>query len=219
MTDLIQNKKSGKEIALTSTELVVLLLLPLPFLKLNVLYLVFALVIMLLSKYIRKESWSEYGFRSVKQKQLFIAIAIGIIFGFADNFLLEPLLTKLVGAEPDLSAYKAVEGNVANLVAMLALGWIVGGLFEEFFFRGYLYNRMSLLISNPTIFKWTAILITSLVFAFAHDYQGIGGIADTFIFAVVMGLLYFRLGKNVWYLVLIHGFYDTVGIFRLFLGA
>ena len=201
----------------SAVELMVLLSLPLPFLHLNAIYLVAALIITLSSKFFRKEKWPDYGFKSIEQKGILLAIAIGITYGFADNFLLEPLLTKLVGAEPDLSAYKAVKGNVANLIAMLALGWIVGGLFEEYFFRGYLYNRMRLLISNPTIYKWTAILITSLVFAFAHDYQGIGGIADTFIFAVVMGLLYFRLGKNVWYLVLIHGFYDTVGIFRLFL--
>lgn len=217
MTDNIQKEKSGKEITLTSIELIVLLLLPLPFLKLNVLYLVFALIIMLLSKYIRKENWSEYGFRSVKQKQLFIAVAIGIIFGFADNFLIEPLITKLVGAEPDLSSYEGVKRNIAGLIGMLALGWLVGGLFEEFFFRGYLFNRINSLFINPVLQKSISILLVSVVFAFAHNYQGIGGIIGTFWFSIVMSLLYFYFGRNVWYLILIHGLYDTVGIFRLFL--
>ena len=217
MTDNIQNNKSGKEITLASVELIVLLLLPLPFLKLNVLYLVFALVIMLSSKYIRKESWSEYGFRSVKQKQLFIAIAIGISFGFVDNFLIEPLITRLVGAEPDLSSYEGVKGNIAGLIGMLALGWLVGGLFEEFFFRGYLFNRINSLFTNPVLQKSISILVISVVFAFAHNYQGIGGIIGTFEFSIVMSFLYFYFGRNVWYLILVHGFYDTVGIFRLFL--
>lgn len=219
MTDYHEQKSLTQAKIWAISEIIVLLLLPLPFFKLNLIYLIAAIVITLSSKFIRKETWTDIGFKKVSTGGLLLASAIGIVYGFADNFLLEPVLTWIVGAEPDLSAYKAVEGNVVNLIAMLALGWIVGGLFEEYFFRGYLFNRMSFLISNPAIYKWTAILITSVVFAFAHDYQGIGGITDTFIFAVVMGLVYFKMGKNVWYLVLIHGFYDTVGIFRLYFGA
>jgi membrane protease YdiL (CAAX protease family) len=217
MIDNIQSKKTGRATILTAAELIALLLLPLPFLNLNIIYVVSALVIMLLSKYLRKEKWSDYGFKAVRQKEILLAIAIGIIFGFVDNFLLEPILTKIVGAEPDLSSYEGVKGNVMGLIGMLALGWIVGGLFEEFFFRGYLYYRISSIFTNPVLHKWISILVTSIVFAFAHNYQGIGGIADTFLFSIVLGLLYFYLGKNVWYLILIHGFYDTVGIFRLFL--
>ena len=217
MNTLTENNKSRGTLPLSVIELIVLLLLPLPFLKLNVLYLIFALVIMLLSKYFRKENWSEYGFKAVQQKQLFIAIAIGIIFGFADNYLVEPLITKLTGLEPDLSSYEGVKGNVMGLIGMLALGWFVGGLFEEFFFRGYLFNRIQSLIHDQLLFKCIAILLTSIVFAFAHNYQGIGGIIGTFWFSIIMSFLYFYFGRNVWYLVIIHGLYDTVGIFRLFL--
>lgn len=207
-----------RTVTLTIIELFVLLILPLPFLKLNVLYVIFALVIMFLSKYLRKEKWSDYGFSSISKKELFLAIAVGIIFGFVDNFITEPLITKLTGAEPDLSAYEGVKGSIKGLIGMLALGWIVGGLFEEFFFRGYLFHRFSMLIHNPRLHKWVSIAITSVVFGFAHNYQGIGGIIGTSIFAVVIGLFYFYFHRNVWYLILIHGFYDTVGIFRLYLG-
>ena len=199
-------------------ELAVLLLLPLPFLKLNLLYVITALIIMLLSKFVRKEKWSEYGFKAIKWKMLFLAIAFGVIYGLVDNFFIEQLITKITGAEPDLSTYASVKGNVGHLIAMLGIGWVIGGFFEEWFFRGYMYNRIQSVIHNPIIFKCTAIVITSIVFAFAHTYQGIGGIVDTGLFAVVMGLLYFALGKNVWYLMIIHGMYDTVGIIRLFLG-
>jgi len=51
MTDSTGKSKSGNTIVLTSVEIIVLLLLPLPFLKLNVLYLVFALIIALLAKF------------------------------------------------------------------------------------------------------------------------------------------------------------------------
>ena len=218
MTEFIEQDKRNKTMMLMIIELVFLLLLPLPFLKLNLLYVITALIIMLSSRFLRKEKWSEYGFKAVKWKMLFLAIAIGIIYGFVDNFFIERLITKLTGAEPDLSTYANVTGNVGHLMAMLGIGWVIGGFFEEWFFRGYLFNRMQAVIHNPVVFKYTAIGITSIVFAFAHTYQGIGGIVDTGLFAVVMGLLYFALGKNVWYLMIIHGMYDTVGIIRLFLG-
>jgi membrane protease YdiL (CAAX protease family) len=194
-----------------------LLLLPLPFLDLGIIYVLTALAIMLLSKYLRKKRWSDFGFQSISQKLLGVAITIGIMYGFIDNFLIEPLITRLVGAEPDLSSYEGVKGNVAGLFGMLALGWVVGGLFEEFFFRGYLFTRLNSIITNPALHKFISILVVSLVFAFAHNYQGIGGIVATFFFSIVMGFLYFYFNRNVWYLILIHGFYDTVGIFRLFL--
>lgn len=214
---MTEGRGSHRGIALNSIELIVLLLLPLPFLHLNLIYLLTALTIMLVSKYLRKEKWSDYGFSLIQQRKLFIAISIGIIFGFIDNFLIEPLITRLVGVEPDLSSYAAVKGNVGAFIGMLALGWVVGGLFEEFFFRGYLYYRLNSIITNQLLHKWISILLTSVVFAFAHNYQGINGIIDTFWFAVVMGLLYFYFGRNVWYLIIIHGLYDTVGIVRLFL--
>jgi len=214
-----EKQKSGIWIVLNPIEVVVLLLLPLPFFKLNILYVILALIIMLTSKYLRKEKWAEYGFKTINFKILLVAVFFGIFYGFADNFLLEPVITKLCGAEPDLSSYEGVKGSVAGLIGMLALGWFVGGLFEEFFFRGYLFNRISMVIRNPLLYKIAAISFTSIVFAFAHTYQGIGGIIDTFLFSVILGLFYLWFGRNVWYLILIHGFYDTVGIFRLYLGA
>ncbi len=217
MNDLTAKSKSPKAIAFILIELAVLLILPLPFLKLNALYVASALVIMLLSKYLRKEKWSDYGFKPIKLKWLFIAIAIGLVFGFVDTYFIGPLITKLNGIKPDLSSYEAIKGNIGRLIAALAIGWIIGGLFEEFFFRGYIYNRLESIIHRPLLFKWVSIILTSIVFAFAHNYQGISGIIDTGLFAVIMGLLYFAFGRNIWYLIIIHGLYDTVGFFQLFL--
>ena len=217
MIDTIEIKQLTERTNLNSLELIVLLLLPLPFLDLGIIYVLTALIIMLLSKYLRNEKWSDYGFKSINQKTLVVAITIGILYGFADNYLTEPLITKLVGVEPDLSSYDGVKGTVVGLIGMLALGWVVGGLFEEFFFRGYLFNRLNSIITNPVLHKYISILVVSIVFGFAHNYQGIGGIIATFLFSIVMGLLYFYFARNVWYLIIIHGFYDTVGIVKLFL--
>ena len=211
MTNLIEENKTIST-PLVLAELLILFMLPMPFLHLNILYVVSALVITISLKYIRKEKWSQYGFKAIQSKELFIAIGIGILFGLLDNFLIEPTITKLVGVKPDLSSYEGVKGHIMGLIAFLALGWVVGGFFEEFFFRGYIFNRLSSIIKNQLWFKWTAIILTSVVFAFAHYYQGICGILDTGIFAIIIGLLYFYFKRNIWYLIIIHGLFDTVGI-------
>jgi membrane protease YdiL (CAAX protease family) len=218
MENLIVKNKLQATTWLILVELTVLLLLPLPFLKLNVLYVVSALIIMFLSKFMRKEKWSDYGFKTINLKMLLLAIAIGVVYGFADNFFIEQLITRLTGITPDLGSYQSVKGDAGRFIIMLAIGWFIGGLFEEMFFRGYLYNRFQSLIHNQKLYKFITILLTSIVFAFAHNYQGISGILDTGLFAVIMGLLYFVFGRNVWYLILIHGMYDTVGIVRLYMG-
>lgn len=200
------------------TELLILLALPLPFLHLNVLYVVLAVIIILTSKKLRKENWSDYGFKPVTIKGVVLSVIIGLAFGFFDNYITEPFINRLTGSVPDLSSYEEVKGSISGLIGMLALGWIVGGLFEETFFRGYLFHRFGSLIKNPFWHKLICIAGISVVFAFAHNYQGIAGIAGTFFFSVVAGSLYFAFQRNVWYLILIHGFYDTVGIYLLYSG-
>ncbi len=116
--------------------------------QLGILYIVFALVIIFLSRYLRKEKWSDYGFRAVEIKLVILAAVIGILFAILDNYILEPLVSKLTGKSTDLSAFEDIKGNISRLLTMLAIGWVIGGLFEEFFFRGYLFHRINLLLQK-----------------------------------------------------------------------
>jgi hypothetical protein len=132
---------------------------------------------------------------------------------------LEPFLTKLfVGKEPDLSSLQETKGNWQKAAILLAVGWIVGGLFEELFFRGYLFYRIGRFIANEKVCKWSALIVTSIVFAFAHAYQDTSGMISAFYFSMFMGLLYYYFKRNIWYLILIHGIYDTFGVAMLYLG-
>lgn len=195
-----------------------LFLLALPILNLNILYILLVLIITLTTKYLIKEKFTDYGFYKPVTRLVLVAIAIGILYGLVDNIYIEPLISKITQKEVDLGDYAKVKGNLLGYIGLLSLGWVVGGLFEEYFFRGYLFNRIRQFIKNPFIYKFTAIALTSIVFAFAHNYQGITGILGTFLFSLIIGIFYFQFQKNIWYLVLIHGFYDSVGITMLYLG-
>ncbi|HEX2395353.1 MAG TPA: hypothetical protein VHI78_08405, partial [Bacteroidales bacterium] len=108
-------------------ELFVLLILPLPFLHLNLIYVFAVIIIILLSKWVRKETWSLYGFLPVHFRLAMIATVIGIAFGIVDNYGLEPLITKLTGYTPDLSTYENICGNWLEYALLLVIGWVVGG--------------------------------------------------------------------------------------------
>ena len=66
MTGSIEKNKSQLTPLFVLLELVVLLALPMPFLDLNILYVVIAIAMIVFSKLLRKEQWSRYGFRKVQ---------------------------------------------------------------------------------------------------------------------------------------------------------
>jgi uncharacterized protein len=197
-------------------EILVLLCLPMLSSRLGILYVALSIIIILQSRYLRKEKWPDYGFRHAEIKLMLLAAVIGIVFALLDNYLLEPLVTKLTGKPNDLTSFENIRGHFSRFLTMLAIGWVRGGFFEEFFFRCYLLIRINLSFRNKAVGKWLGLILTSIAFAVAHSYQDITGMINNFYFALLMGFLYYFFNKNVWYLVLVHGFYDTVGIFYLY---
>lgn len=199
-------------------EVAALLVIPMFSSRLSFIYIMLVLAIIFISKYLRKEVFKNYGFKAVEWEKVLLAALIGLAFAAFSNYIQEPLVSRLTGEEADLSSFDRVKGNLAAFLTLLAIGWIIGGLFEEFLFRGYLLNRIDQIFSSPVWGKWAGILLTSYSFGIAHTYQGMGGIINTFIFSLVMGLLFYFFNRNTWYLILIHGFFDTFGILWIYLG-
>lgn len=210
--------KSNQQNLINFLELAILLVLPLPFLHLNVWYVILGISITLLSKYLRKEPWSDYGFKKTEGSKLLLAIFIGVVFGVLDSYYIEPLISRLTGKSPDLSSLNEIKGSLKYLLVYWVLAWLVGGLFEEYFFRGYLMHRFKSIIKNPVLYRWVAVFVISVVFGFGHDYQDMPGIFGAFYFSLIMCALYFYFKENVWYLVCIHAIYDMIGLYKLYAG-
>jgi membrane protease YdiL (CAAX protease family) len=58
-------------------------------------------------------------------------------------FCTRPLLARLTGQMPDLSAFDRVAGNVKWLMMSLAFTWTLFAFEEELIFRSYLMNRIT----------------------------------------------------------------------------
>lgn len=199
-------------------EIAALAVIPMFSSRLSIGYILLVLGIILISKHKRKERWADYGFKSVELAKVLLAAVIGLGYAAFSNYVQEPLVAKLTGESPDLSNFDSVTGNLLAFLSLLSIGWVIGGLFEEFLFRGYLLPRINQLFNHRVIGQWIGIIITSVSFSVAHTYQGIGGIINTFIFSIILSLLFYFFRKNTWYVILVHGFFDTFGILWIYLG-
>jgi uncharacterized protein len=129
----------------------------------------------------------------------------GAIWGFA-------ALSGVVGALVALKYFRIESVALAGSTALLyALGWgvtfVVLGMFEEFFFRGYLLYRLSRRIGF-----WTAAVVMSLGFGVAHlgnSGENALGIVQVIVFGFFCCFVLRRTG-NLWFPIGYHAAWDWV---------
>lgn len=148
-------------------------------------------------------------------------IAIGIALGLAllafSKLMLTPIAERLTGIARDLSAFDFLRGDTAAFARMLPLVWLSAALGEEIVFRGFLIGRLEFAFGGASrIATGAAVIFSTVLFAFAHAYQGPTGILITGILGLVFAVVYVASGRNLWTNIAAHGVYDT-GSFLLVL--
>lgn len=167
----------------------------------------------------RKENFKSVGFKKPQSWTglLIVTFIFGIVISLSFQSIIEPVIEKLLGSKLDLSNLDNIKGNVLNYIIMLAIGWVVGGFLEEVLFRGFLITRISALFKNAKIGNILAVLITSIVFGLSHMYQGFVGVISTGLISVILGIVFVKSKKVLWYSIFIHGFNNTLGITIIYL--
>jgi uncharacterized protein len=168
---------------------------------------------------LRHLRWRDVGFRLYQnwRTTLLIGVAAGVAIELLELFFTQPLLVRITGEMPDLSAFSRVSGNLRWLVISLALTWTLFAFGEEMVFRGYLMSRIAGLFGQGRR-GWTVALMTaSLVFGLSHFRQGITGVTENFLDGLILGTLYWRLGGNLAVPIVAHGVTDTIDFLLLFL--
>ncbi len=166
---------------------------------------------------IRREPLSHFGYRRQPHPLWMVGMCLlwAALWTVVDFGLLLPLLSRLTGTVRDLSGYQALQGNVPMLLMMLAGGWLLGGLLEEFAFRGVLMERMRTLLPSGKLGLVAGMLFANVLFGFIHVEQGLVGILITIIDAMFFAALKIRY-QNTWAATLAHGFLNTIGIVTFF---
>lgn len=163
------------------------------------------------------ESWRGLILRTqltVGQILMYTAVAILLTVVGASTITLS--LQSIFGFPPiDASRFvEVLEGNLTMYVwYMLPVVWGSAAIGEELLCRGFLQNRLSIL-TRP----WIAVFMQAGIFALAHFYQGVTGMAVVFVLAIVFGGVYLRNGGNLVPLILAHGLIDSFAITAIYLG-
>ena len=160
----------------------------------------------------------DVGLTSVQWRNDFlIGMGIAFIFALLQFFIIIP---NTGGAtRSDIVVNAAQLGKSASgLVGFIILAW-TGAFAEELFFRGQLITTLRNLLGNTPFALFLTIVITVLLFAAAHGYQGWAGILDTgFYGGLLMTLLYLWRGRLTAPIVA-HAMWNTLASIALFLWA
>jgi len=164
--------------------------------------------------------WRDVGlsFPASWERTIVIGVIGGIGMGALEVFITEPLLVKITGRMPDLSALSVLRGNWKLLLLFVAIMWPLAAFGEEMVYRGYLMNRVAGLFRNPKVAWVISLIAGSVVFGMAHIDQGITGQVENMINGLLLGVIFLASGRNLWAAIITHGVTDTIGIVLLYLG-
>ncbi len=180
----------------------------------------FLLLLGWLSLWLRGLGWRAVGLKRPAhwRHTLLLGGAVGIVYQFFGDYVVEPLVVLLTGRPVNLSQFASIEGNVFLLCLFLVLVWTAAAFGEELVYRGYLMNRVAELAGGSSAAWAVSLVFVSVVFGVAHIDQGISGIIVNLSAGLVYGALYLWSGRNMWAPIIAHGVYDTAGLLLIFWG-
>ncbi len=144
-----------------------------------------------------------YGIRSLNLKTIVLSIpALGGVFLMLIPIFILNAVIYLFGEFPQL---EGVDWRFTNfsLFPVVLISCLVTGYLEELYFRSYLTTRMTF----EGIPRTKIIILVNILFAAGHLYQGIAGLAGTFIIGIYLTFLFFK-SRNIHLIAITHGLYN-----------
>lgn len=167
-----------------------------------------------------KESFKDIGFnlKNINFKSFLIG---GLVAIFAFTFLRTiffPILEMLIDfKDVQVDLYTKLKGNTSFYIFILIMGALIGGVYEEIVFHGFIFTRLEKMINSKhrTIISF---LITSIIFGFYHYQLGTADAINAFLMGAVYLGLFVRYKRNLWYSIFCHSVYNSIAITLLYLG-
>ncbi|WP_111670196.1 CPBP family intramembrane glutamic endopeptidase [Algoriphagus litoralis] len=143
-------------------------------------------------------------------------VALGLFAFYA--FILVPGITKLTGAPIDYSSFDQLRGNLPACLIAVVLVWATSGFGEEIIFRGYFMRQFVKFFGESRISIVLNIVLLACFFGFMHSQQGITGQLVTGIVGGLLALIFYLRKYDLWFVVAVHGFFDTIAIICIYFG-
>ena len=178
---------------------------------------IFLFSILIFTKRVIPWSWKDLGLARPDRwwKPLLASIiTFGAILLFAKT--LQPLILDTFGKHQNISHLYTINGNLPRLIIMLITVWITAAILEELIFRAFIINTLEILLGGTLLSTVAAVLISAVIFAGIHSYQGITGIFITGAIGIIFGISYILNGRRVWPIILVHGLVDTIMLINIY---
>jgi membrane protease YdiL (CAAX protease family) len=130
-------------------------------------------------------------------------LAEAAALGMALKLVMKALVMPLVGAPAVNPSYQYLAGNGAALPGITG-ALLLAGTAEELVYRGYVFERLRVLLGSGRAALRTSVLVSAAVFALAHFRdQGMPGVVQSTITGLVFAALFARRGQ-IWAPIIAH---------------
>ena len=160
----------------------------------------------------RPKSWLRTAFLGFGTALIVIALILVI-----SNITLN--LPGLEQAEPDISRFNPLQGNLPLLLFSIFLAWTAVAFGEEMMYRAFLINQLGELFQGKKLRKVLPLLLSAVIFGLVHFYQGPIGIITTGLTGLILGVIYLWSGRNLWIAIIAHGLVNTLSFVLIYLGV
>lgn len=119
----------------------------------------------------------------------------------------------------DMSSYSWLHGSFAMLMVALPAVYLVSSFGEEVIYRGFLITRLGELGKNSNrSVVGGSVVSSAVVFGLIHFAWGVMGVVQTTCMGLALAASYLVLKRNLWPLILAHGYMDTLLLLQIYLG-
>ena len=169
---------------------------------------------------IRGLGWKDIGWARYRtwKRTLLVGIGAGLLINAFELFVVGPLLTHFTGKAANLEDFRPLVGNWKLLLLVLAGNWTLAAFGEEMVYRGYLLNRLADIGRRTRPAFIAALVVSSVVFAFAHTYQEVTGVVEAGIDGLWLGLLYVACDRKLSVAIIAHGVSNMPDLILIYLG-
>ena len=191
--------------------------------------LITTLILLTIYMHQRGEKWASMGLRALpgtRAKLLLLPQAFLIFVAVLTTIALLTKGLELLGQhfmsetpEGEVERWGDIEGNLQQYLILIALSWISAGFGEEMFFRGFVITRLQTVLNDTRLASAFAVLLAALLFGYVHFYyQGLTGLVNATAIGLIFGAFFLLYKRNLWPLVLAHGFINSLGYTSDFMG-
>ena len=161
--------------------------------------------------------WRMLGLcEKLNRRTVLKALLLAVLIFFIIDICIQPFLEIYFG-QIDLSSIDEIRGDLGSFIILMIIMWVFAAFGEEFLFSGYYMKHLAELFGNSDKAWLASAFVLSIYFGVSHNYQGTAGVIAVGLASAIYFFTFYRNRTNLALLILMHGFYDSIGLTLIFL--